>query len=393
MRRGIRKITATALLAAFLLAACAPAQAPPTPPPPSTRGPNPDLAPRADDPAYVNPGPYAAGVMTVQLEPGRDAEIWYPAPKSSAAGKTPEAYHIRQFLSPFLQSLLPASVDPTFQTIAYRGLPASRGPFPMVLFSHGFASYRLQSTFLTAHLATWGFVVISPDYLERGLQSLLGTPSAPTRTDTQVAQMAVDQMISLNQGPGPLQGRIDTSRLFPVGHSAGGSETTALASRTDVQSWIALSAGIDPSKSVPTALNDPNKAALWMVGAQDHVASPTSVRDAFTYTAGPAKLVVLPGGGHVNDMSDICEIAKDQGGVIGLARSVGLPIPDFLATLATDGCVSPPAAPSAQEWPIVRQFVTAELRYRSGLDKQPVGLGSGVVNHLGPIVAEYHHNP
>jgi hypothetical protein len=205
--------------------------------------------------------------------------------------------------------------------------------------------------------------------------------------------MAVDEMISLDRGPGPLQGRIDTSRLFPVGHSAGGDESTRLASRTDVQSWIALSAGIEPSTSIPAGLKDPDKAALWMVGAQDHVVAPQSVRDAFTYTAGPAKLVVLPGGGHINDMSDICEIAKDQGGIIGLARKAGLPIPDFLAVLATDGCTSPPAAPSAQEWPIVRQFVTAELRYRSGLDKTPVGLGSDVVNHLGPIVAEYHHNP
>jgi len=365
----------------------------PAPPPASTKGPDPDTALRADDPAYVNPGPYAAGVMTVQLEPGRSAEIWYPAPKAATVGKTPDSYHIKDFLSPFLRSLLPVTVDPTFQTIAYRDLPASRSRFPMVLFSHGFASYRLQSTFLTAHLATWGFVVISPDYLERGIQSLLGTPEAPTRTDGQVAQMAVDEMISLDHGPGPLQGRIDTSRLFPVGHSAGGSESTELAARTDVQSWIALSAGIVPSTGIPAALKDPNKAALWMVGAQDHVAQPSGVRDAFTSTAGPRKLVVLPGGGHINTMSDICEIAKDQGGVIGLARSTGLPIPDFLATLATDGCTSPPAAPSAQEWPIVRQFVTAELRYRSGLDKSPVGLGSGVVNHLGPIVAEYHHSP
>jgi dienelactone hydrolase len=380
-------------MAAVAVVACTPTQPAPPPPAPSQKGPNPDLAPRANDPAYVNPGPYAAGVMTVQLEPGRMAEIWYPATKASAVGKATDSYHIKSFLSPFLQALLPANVDPTFPTIAYRDLPAAPGRFPMVLFSHGFASYRDQSTFLTAHLATWGFVVISPDYLERGIQSLLGTQTAPTRSDTAVAQMAVDELISLNTGPGPLQGRIKTDRLFPVGHSAGGSESTQLASRTDVQSWIALSAGVQPTGTIPAALGNPDKAALWMVGAQDQVAKPQSVRDAFTYTAGPRKLVVLPGGGHINTMSDICEIAKDQGGVIGLARKSGLPIPDFLATLADDGCTSPPAAPSAQEWTIVKQFVTAELRYRAGLDPQPVGLGSGVVNHLGPIVAEYHHNP
>jgi hypothetical protein len=44
-------------------------------------------------------------------------------------------------------------------------------------------------------------------------------------------------------------------------------------------------------------------------------------------------------------------------------------------------------------WPIVRQFVTAELRYRAGLDAEPVGLGSSVVDHLGPVVPTYSHNP
>ena len=132
---------------------------------------------------------------------------------------------------------------------------------------------------------------------------------------------------------------------------------------------------------------------MWTVGADDQVVSPGSVRDAFTYTAGERKLVVLPRAGHINAMTDLCKIAKDDGGLIGLARSAGLPLPDFVATLAQDGCTSPPSAPSAEEWSVVRHFVTAELRYRAGLDPAPVGLGSEVVSHLGPVVADYRHDP
>jgi dienelactone hydrolase len=393
----VRRRTPVVVVAAVIVAVAAgcvpPTTTLPRTPPPSTSGPNPDDAPRAGDAAYVGPGPYAAGVRTVQLERGRQAEIWYPAPPASTAGLTPDSYHITSFLSPFLRLFIPPSIDPTFTTTAFRDVPVAAGRFPLVLFAHGFASYRLQSTFLTAHLASWGFVVISPDYPERGLSSLFGSPTAPTRSNASVAQLAVSEMVALDTGDDPLAGHVDTSRLFPVGHSAGGGASMDVAGRrTDVQSWISLSSGINAANGVPAALRDPTKAALWMVGADDHVVQPGSVQQAFDYTAGPRKLVVIPASGHNNAMSDICEIGKDRGGLIGIARSIGLALPDFITTLAQDGCTSP-SAPSSEVWPIVRQFVTAELRYRAGLDAEPVGLGSSVVDHLGPVVPTYSHNP
>jgi fermentation-respiration switch protein FrsA (DUF1100 family) len=385
-----------ALLAACTIAACVPQPTVPLPPPPppSTLGPNPDSAPRATEPAYVEPGPYAAGVRTIQLETGRKAEIWYPAPPASTDGLQPDEYHITDFLSPFLQFFIPDTTDPIFVTTAFRDVPVADGRFPLVLFAHGFASYRLQSTFLTAHLASWGFVVISPDYPERGLPSLFGNTGAVTRSNRSIAQLALDAMIGLDTGADPLAGHVDTSRLFPVGHSAGGGASTDIAGvRGDVQSWISLSSGIGESAPVPRALLDPQKSALWMVGADDHVVQPESVSRAFTYTAGPRKLVTVPSSGHNNVMSDICEIGRESGGLIGIANSIGLSLPGFIVTLARDGCLSPPNVIGPDAWPVVRQFVTAELRYRAGLDADPVGLGSGIVDHVGPLVPTYSHNP
>ena len=43
------------------------------------------------------------------------------------------------------------------------------GPFPIVLFSHGFGASRLYYSHLLTGIASWGFVVVSADYLERGL--------------------------------------------------------------------------------------------------------------------------------------------------------------------------------------------------------------------------------
>jgi hypothetical protein len=115
------------------------------------------------------------------------------------------------------------------------------------------------------------------------------------------------------------------------------------------------------------------------------------VRNAYDYSAGEKKLLVIPGAGHNNAFTDLCEVGRSEGGLIGLAQSGGLVLPDFIKNLANDGCVSPPNFVGSQVWPVVNHFVTAELRYRSGLDAQPVGLGSGVANQFGEVQPEYRH--
>lgn len=386
---------------AAVVAVAAGCVAGPPPPKPTAHsgGVNPDAQARASEPAYAGSGPYAAGVTTVEIQPGRKMEVWYPVPKPAVAGLTRDTYYLRDFLAYDLRKILAPDVNPPFVTDAYRDVaPVAGGPFPFVLFGHGVISYRLQSTFLTTHLATWGFVVVSPDFFERGLQSIGGIPPAAGRTIDQVVQLAVDKAVELNAS-GPLAGRIDTSRLFPIGHSAGGSQATQLAgSRTDVTSWISMSSGVsltpslfNPNPTIPAALSDPNKTVMWITGRNDGVAQLPSVVNAYDYSAGEKKLVVVPGSGHNNAMADICEIGRGQGGLVGLAQSGGLFLPEFITSLAQDGCASPPNYLGPEVWPIVRHFVTAELRYRSGLDLAPVGLGTGVVSGLGAITPTYEH--
>lgn len=375
---------------------CTPQPLPHPPlPTPYEGGTDPGLAPRAGEAAYTEQGPYVAGVTTVVLQGGRKAEVWYPAEPSSAAGVPRDSYNIKAFLSPFLQFLLPAKVNPPFETDAFRDLPVSdAGPFPVVLFSHGAASFRLQSTFLTTHLASWGFVVVSPDYFERGLQSLLGSPPAVTRSDVKVANLAVEKVRSMSNTPGPFAGFAETDRFFPIGHSAGGSTSISLLSRPDVSFAIPMATGVNPDLgSVPAVLADTSKSIMWIGGQDDQVAALSRVQAGYDYTAGPDSLVVIPGAGHNNAFSDICEIARDEGGIVTLAIKAGLPLPDLVIKLGRDGCVSPPAFEGPEVWPITRHFVTAALRFHAGLDAEPVGLGSQVLSQFSPAPATYSHRP
>jgi hypothetical protein len=382
-------VVAAAVAAVALLgAACVP-----EPPSPAT-GTSPNDAPRSAEAAYTDLGPHAVGVTTLQLS-DRSVEVWYPADEAQIGDTPAESYFIRDFIPPSFDALIPPEVDPPYATIAHRDVPAdpSEGPYPLVLFSHGFASYRLQSTELTTHLASWGFVVISPDYLERGLSSVLGEPPAAGRPDTTIADEAIQAVRAENDAPSSrLSGIVDPTSVYPVGHSAGGGTSLRLLSRADVPSAIPLSAGVSLLSIVQgTAPALPaDKAVMWLSGIQDGVASIDGVRTGYDYTAGPKKLIELSGAGHNNAFTDICEIGG--GGVIALAVATGLPIPDFLLQLGNDGCPSPPFVDSPVLWPQVAHLVTAELRFRSGLDTEPVGLGDGVLPSL-PNVALYRHAP
>ena len=387
-----------ATLATVGIVGCTPMLPPPPLPTPFSGGVNPDLAPEATVAKYTDAGPFAAGVTTIEIEPGRKAEVWYPATPAAAIGHSHDVYYIRSFLSPFLQAILPASTNPPFETNAYRDIAplqgGAAGAFPLVVFSHGAASYRLQSSTLTSHLATWGFVVVSPDYFERGLQSLLGEPPAPGRPDDEVAGLAITAVRAMSTNPGAFQGFAETNRAFAIGHSAGGSTSLKLLARGDVSAAIPMAAGVNPdSGSVPAVLSDTSKSITWMGGANDNVAKLSGINSGYAYTAGPKAEIVIPGAGHNNAFTDICEIDRAEGGIVTLAQNAGLPLPDFVVTLGRDGCVSPPNYLGPQVWPIVKHFVTAELRFAAGLDPVAVGLGSGVTAQFSPAPASYLHTP
>ena len=142
--------------------------------------------------SYRDVGPYEAGVTTLTLA-DRMVEVWYPVNRGDVAGLDPVPYFIRDELSGELDSLLPDDVNPPFPTAAFRDARASgSGPFPLVMFAHGSASYRNQSTFLTTHLASWGFVVASDTYADPADLAANGASIWSPRYSTLTEQHVVD---------------------------------------------------------------------------------------------------------------------------------------------------------------------------------------------------------
>lgn len=331
----------------------------------------------SSDPAqptnYRDVGPFEAGVTTLTLA-DRMVEVWYPVNAADTEGLETDPYFIRDELSDTLESLLPDDVNPPYPTAAFRDLRVSTdGPFPLVLFAHGSRSFRTQSTFLMTHLASWGFVVASVDYLERGLGRVFGDDPDPILDDVDLTRMVVMLLASENERAGSLfEGQVSTEQLAITGHSAGGGTTVRFASEPDVITYIPISAGVSSDGDAEL----PDKPSLWIAGDIDGIVSPERTDAAFELASTPARSVLFKDMGHLGP-SDICAIGDNGGGIIQIALDAGLPIGEDLVRLGTDGC-QPEALPAADGWPAINHFITAQLRWAFGFDEEAIGMSQEV---------------
>ncbi len=113
--------------------------------------------------------------------------------------------------------------------VGENGRAAQGGPFPLVVHSHGFGSYRDEGSYLAEHLASLGYVVMAPDFP----LTKMNAPGTPLVKDVVNqpgdVRFLLDTALAWSQDPAhPLHGAVDASRIGAMGISLGGL-TTELA--------------------------------------------------------------------------------------------------------------------------------------------------------------------
>ncbi len=328
--------------------------------------------------SFVDPGPLAVGETTLTLPSDKaPVEVWYPATAAAIKGHTEGEYNVGDWLPPALAKLEPPGFSVTYPSGGYRGVPVAPGRYPLVLFSHGYAGFRDQSTFLTAWLASWGFVVAAPDHLDRDLTAVLSGVTTKNSHDVNDLMETIDLMTHENGSTASaLHSHLDLSKIGVVGHSAGGEAAEKLAAADPrVTTFIGMagaSVGAFGSTFDGKNLGVPHKPGMLMVGTDDHVANPKDIAHAFTKMVTPKRLVTLTGAGHLA-FSDICELAPGQGGLLVVAAKIGIAVPAYLKPLASDGCQVSTSQIHA-DWSVIRQAVTAQLRHVFNFDTSSAGL-------------------
>ena len=107
----------------------------------------------------------------------------------------------------------------------------SHAPYPLILFSHGSGGSRDNYTYLTAHLATHGFVVAACDH-QGNVNLVQFAPAEPYMAvkRPQDISFVLDRLLdSAKGGDQLLSGLIDPEKVGAAGHSFGGYTTMALA--------------------------------------------------------------------------------------------------------------------------------------------------------------------
>ncbi len=246
-------------------------------------------------------------------------DCWYPA----VAGDSPESTY----------ELLPGI---GFTSSALADAPATTGPHPLVVWSHGRSGTRSSYSMLCEGLAARGYVVIAPDHPGDTLGDwLLGAAVDDATNETQrVADVRFVIDAALGDRPGlALIPTVDATRVAVAGHSYGAFTAFALAGADPTDPRVRGVAGLESltrtlSRRVLGRIDIP---ALMVVGARDLTTPPGTDADraSSVLTAKRGRRIDIENAGH--------QACSDVGLYLELAPQVeGLPdlVTEFLESLA-----------------------------------------------------------
>jgi dienelactone hydrolase len=170
---------------------------------------------------------------------------------------------------------------------------SSTEKFPVVVFGHGFVmNYDVYNKILQ-HIATWGYIVLTPN-VQSGL--------SPSHGDF-AKQMAACITFVQNEGQrvgSRFYGRVDTSSAV-MGHSMGGGVSQIVQAQFPRLTAIA---GLSPNNTntTPDAITSmsSNTLPFLVLGAKGDRVSPESTQQILMYnnSQGPKQRVSLNIGGH-----------------------------------------------------------------------------------------------
>lgn len=307
-----------------------------------------------DEDLFRKVGPYPVGVRTVVLvDEGRKdestggprtlvTEAWYPA--TDEARGLPKM-HFPEFFGPYQTEATralkrdPKDIDAGFSSFAARGAPVrasdAKGGRPLVVFSHGNGGFRAQNAFQMEHLASHGYVVLSPDHT--GNASLSPLPDQPVRHDRKArgrsaedrprdVRFIIDRALAADRPElAWLRGLVDPKAIAVAGHSFGGFTAVKLVEEDPrIRAIIPMTvAFVARPTAVPT---------LVMLGAEDSTvgkAGNLASRGYYLGCTGPRNLLILLRGGHFT-FTEMGLINPNFGDGIGLGKATSGEAMEFI---------------------------------------------------------------
>jgi len=334
----------------------------------------------APDPTKM--GPYPVGVRTVIYEDtGRRkpdgtprklvTEIWYPAVQETR-GQPTVVYDILPVFTPEQQASIGVGTIPLLQTAAVRDAIPTRahGKFPLIIFSHGQAAIRWQSTYYTVLLASHGYIVASTDHEGGTLFDVVRGQLQNVAVGVETRPADVTYLLSRFERlkeDDPLFGLMDFERIGVTGHSFGALTSMRVAALDKRVKAIVPQAPVDANLAW-IGLPQPVKLGIPMQiqAAHDDRTLPwdTNIEPTLLVIDRPYWLLDIVHGGHFT-FSDLCGFD-----LASIVDQVKLDIPGAnVRKVLEDGC-GPTAPPSTVAQPLINHFAisffNAQLKGSTG---------------------------
>jgi dienelactone hydrolase len=104
---------------------------------------------------------------------------------------------------------------------------AGGGPFPMLMYSHGYSSNRGEATRVANRLASYGYIIVSPDFPLTNIQSNNSHPDIDDAANQPGdVSYLIDQLLAFSHDPKHLLASgVDEARIGALGVSLGGLTT------------------------------------------------------------------------------------------------------------------------------------------------------------------------
>ncbi|MDP8224913.1 MAG: dienelactone hydrolase family protein [Candidatus Lernaella stagnicola] len=329
-------------------------------------------------------GPYDVGVTTLMfIDESRwevwgdmprtlPVEVWYPA---AGPGDTNTTMDMVGPIPKWAQGVMDAIYGDLLPEVMGLVTKAGRDappivldqPFPLIIFSHGLSAIRFQNFTLCEHLASHGFVVVSPDHYANAIFTNIPDEQVvilnPLSTLAGVYDRLVDiqfvydtmQNLPAESGDISLVPPIDFSHVGMTGHSYGGLTTMQAGA---IHPFIDAIAPLNPI-FLPWYPHSFNKPFLMLQSEFDEIVGigNEATRRAFDMAEADYKLHInLLRGSHYS-ATDACSLVPEM--FRGPERGCDVPthIPVALANQVSAGYVTA----------FFKRFVAEDVRYEDYL--------------------------
>ncbi len=202
------------------------------------------------------------------------------------------------------------ALGPSTATDVRNAAPAStEGPFPLVVFGHGFAVTPALYTRLLVHWARAGYVVAAPVFPRENADAPEGPDESDLVNQPKDMSFVISQLLALNaRSSSPLAGLIAPEEIAVSGQSDGGDTALAVAYDTQYRDRRVKAAVILSGAEIPGtsgfAFPPGSPPLLATQGTADTVNRPSETNAFFEAAQRPKYLLTLIGAGHLPPYSD-----------------------------------------------------------------------------------------